>query len=70
MVRKLKRQLQLFLTFSLLEFVAANILDSLPPTATRNHCIIILADRYSKLTKAIPTDKIASTQLANTLFNC
>lgn len=58
-------QLELFPPAGPLEFFAVHILGSLPRTKTRNQYVVIITDRYSKLTRALPTAKPTSTQVTH-----
>lgn len=64
-----KRLLQVCLPSGSLDFVAMDILDTLPCTANKNQQIIVIADWYSKQTRAIPTAKITTTHVANDFPN-
>lgn len=48
----------------LLEQVVRSILSPLPRTLKGNQCVIVLTDRFSKLTRAVPTRKIALLERA------
>lgn len=52
----------------LLEFIAIEVLRPLPRTTSGNQYAIVITDRYSKVTRAIPTSKTASTHAANIFF--
>lgn len=58
---KLQRQLQLFPASGPLEFVALDILGPLPKTKKENLYVVVMTDRYSKLTRDIPTSSITTT---------
>lgn len=66
---KNKRHLQLFLATRLLETVATNILDLLPKTTKDNQHVVIITERYSKLTGLVPTARITTTVVACIFFD-
>lgn len=55
--KRLKRKMQLLLADGPLELVAIDILVSLPRTLNRNQHVIVMTERYVKLTRAIPAKK-------------
>lgn len=62
-----QRQLQPYLPATPLEFVAVDILGLLPKTKTSSGFIIVMTNRCSKLTRAIPTKKTTATDVAHIL---
>lgn len=60
-----KRHLQHFPASRPLEFIAMDILEPLPETMQGNQYVVIITDRYSKLTRAIKTSKTAAAHMAN-----
>ena len=62
-----QKHLRLFPANGPLEFVAMDILGPLPKTKQGNQFVVVLTDRYSKLTRAIPTGKTTATTVA-TIF--
>lgn len=69
--RYTKRKLKLFLAARLLEFVKMGILGPFPKW-TRRHCfMLVITDRFSKMTRAIPLRSRTATDVAITLLvNC
>lgn len=63
-----EHKFELFRATSALKFVLIYILGEIQRTASDNHLMVIISERYSKLTRAIPTTKITSTQVANIFF--
>lgn len=68
---KFKHQscLQLPTPIGLLELSAIDILDQLPESEQSSQLVVIIIEQYSKLTCAIPTQKILSTPVAHILLN-
>lgn len=68
---KFKRQgqLQTFQLSSPLEYIAIDIFGSFPRTTPGSQFVIIITDRHSELTSAIPTPIISSTYVAHIFFN-
>lgn len=60
-----KRRLQLFMAVGPLDVVAMDILGPLLKTQQGNQYIVMITDKYSKLTRAIPNSKILSTHMSN-----
>lgn len=56
--KKRQKCMQLFPPSDLLEFVAINILGPLTKTRQGNRFIVVMADRYHKLTRAIQCAKV------------
>lgn len=52
-----------------LQFVAFDFLGPLPRTASGIQHVIVIADRYTTLTGAIPTSRTTATDVVNALFN-
>lgn len=65
---KFKRELQLFLNSGTHAFVAAKILGSLDRTVYKNHYVMGLTDRYSRLMRATSAGKTSSTLAAYVYF--
>lgn len=66
---KNKLHLQLFPATGPLEFVALDLLGPLPRTNKGNQYVDVITGRYSKLTRAIPTGHVTSTNVAYIVFN-
>lgn len=66
---KFKLQLQFFPASSLLELVPIDNLGALPCTVSGNQYVIVMTDRYSKLARAMPSDKTSSPNVANLFFD-
>lgn len=66
---KLKRQLQMFFASNPPKIVTIDILESLLRTDMGNQYAIFMRDRYSKLARAVPTGKKASSYVSDVLFN-
>lgn len=64
-----QRKLELFPPGDLLEFFAIAFYRRLLQTRSSNQFVIISTDRYNKVTPAIRTMKIMSTEVANFFFN-
>lgn len=62
---KLKRELQLILASRSLEFIGIDILPSLRSTVNGNQSVIVMTNRCLKLTRAMPTGKTSSSNLAS-----
>lgn len=62
---KLKKQLQLNSASSPLELVIVNIFESLPHSANGNEYVIVVIDRFSKLSQLLQTVKTSSAYVAN-----
>lgn len=60
-----KLHLQLFLATRPLEVFAMNISEPLPKTAKENKYVVLITDRSPKLTRAILSAKITTTNVAN-----
>lgn len=58
---KQERQLKLCFSENSLEYIGMEILERLSMTTQRSQFVVVMADHYSKLTKAIPTAKINAT---------
>lgn len=69
MEAKLKRQLQLFYAQSPLDFIAVKIHGPLPRTSGGNRNLVIMTDRFSKLTRKLPAAKTSSAHVANVSFD-
>lgn len=68
---KRHRQLQLFSRSDRLELIANDFHGLLPRTRSDSQLVIIITDRYSKMTHAILTTKILSTHVAEIIpDNC
>lgn len=52
-----------------MDFVAIDILGPLPKTRTGNKFMVVLTDRFTKLTIAATTTKTKVTTVASTLLN-
>lgn len=65
----LKKHLHLFSAFSSLIFVSTDVLGAIPCIADGCQCVNFMADRYSKLTQASPTDITSSDHVANVFFD-
>lgn len=63
--RRHRLKLKLLPATGPLEFVAMNILVSLPKTTQGNYYVHVITDRYSKFSVAIPTSKMTSSHRAN-----
>lgn len=61
---KLRRHLQQFISNTLLELIAIDILGLLPYTVDGSQYVIVITDRYSALTRATPTGKTPSAHVA------
>lgn len=60
---------QLSQAAKLLEFVAIEVLGTLPSATTGNKYVIIIPQRFSKLTQAFPTVRINWMQIATIILN-
>lgn len=60
-----QRQLQLLPQRGSVEPIAIDILHPLPKTYSGSQFVAIISNRYSKLTCAVPTSNISSTQVAD-----
>lgn len=66
-----QRRLELFSPSGPLEFAVVDILGPLLRTRSSTQLVITIAERYSRLTRAAPTTKYPSNQVANIIFkNC
>jgi hypothetical protein len=61
--------LKLFPPSAPLEFVAIDILGPLPKTKSGNRYLLIISDRFSKLTRAVPLAEINAVDVAVAFFN-
>ena len=59
-----QRHLKLFPAKGPLEYIAIDILGPLPRTKTGRQYVVVITDRYSKLTRAVPTAKITAPVVA------
>lgn len=66
---KLIKELQLLPTNGPLKFVAIDILGPLPRTRNENQYVIVMTDKYSKLTRAMQTGKTSSSHFGNVSFD-
>lgn len=66
---KRRGRLQLFFASGLRKFIAMDTLDALPQTKIGNVFIIVMMDRYSKMTIRIPTSKPTATHIANVFLD-
>lgn len=64
-----KRSLQLFPLSGSLDFVAIDILRQLSKTTSKNRYVVVITDRYSKLTRAIMSSKTALAHIVNTFLD-
>lgn len=64
---KFKREQQLFSVSNPLEYVVVDILGSLRRIANGHQYVIIMTERYSKLTRVMPTNKTSSSYIAKVL---
>lgn len=62
---KEKRPLKLFSANGPLQFLVMDILSLLPKTATGNQFVMAITNRYTKLTRAIPSSKTTETHGAS-----
>lgn len=60
-----KDTLNSFLDAEPIDFVAMDILGPLSKTVQGNQCAVVITDKYSKLTWAIPTSKTSSNHMTN-----
>lgn len=63
------KHLQKFPAFVILDFVAMDILGSLPRTQQENQNIAVVMDCNSKSTRVVPTSKKSSTHMENISLN-
>lgn len=61
---ELKRQLKLLPTSSSIEFVTIDNIEPLPCTANGKQYVIVMIDKYSELTRAMPTGKTSFIYVA------
>lgn len=66
---KSKRPIQVVPPSEPLDFVAMNILGQLPRTASGKQHVVVIMDRYSKLTRAISKAKTTATHDTNVFFD-
>lgn len=66
---KLKRQLQLYFESGPVESFALKILGLLRRTAEGNRYVTTMTDRYSELTRALPTGRTSSVHVTNVFFD-
>lgn len=59
---KIQRQLELFLLKGLLEYMGMDILETLPKTERGSQFVIVIIDRCTKLTEAVPSTKTNAHQ--------
>lgn len=64
-MNKEQRKIRLFQPASTLDFVANGILDHSPLTKSGNKYIVIIANGYLKVSKAIPIAKTKATRIVN-----
>lgn len=62
---KHQKQLELFAPYDSLKLVSIDISGSLPRTKIESDFVVICLDRYSRLTRPIPTATYTSTQIAH-----
>ena len=63
-LRRNSKKLQLFPASGPLEYVSIDILGPLLRTSRRNRYILVISDRYTKLTRAIPVASITAQSVA------
>lgn len=65
---KYRRHLHLFPPTNLLQFFAMDIFGPLPKTTNGNQHVIIITDRYSKLTRTVFTAQLITNTVAENFF--
>lgn len=69
-VNKAQRQhLKLFPASSLLDFIATDIPGPLLKTKNSNKFVVTMTDRYSRLTRAVPTSKTSATHILSISYD-
>ena len=63
-LRKHNAKLKTFPPMGPLEFIAIEILGELPRTPRGNRYLLVISDRYSKLTRTVPLKKIPAETVA------
>lgn len=63
-----QRQIKRSSSDGTLEFVATDLLGSIPRAKKGNQFMVIVTNRYRKLTRAVPIAKITSTKVASVFF--
>jgi hypothetical protein len=61
--------LKLFPPLGPLEFIAIDILGPLPKTKSGHQYLVIISDRFSKLTRAVPVRNVTAETVAIAFFN-
>lgn len=63
-----KCKLHLFPAAKPVQLIVADIFEPIPKTTQHSQYILVITDRCSKITRAIPTSRTTSTQVANFVF--
>lgn len=66
---KHQRHLTLIPSTGALELIVVDLLGTYPWTKNGNQLVVIVTDRYSKLTRALTTTKTSASYVATVMFD-